>query len=110
MKLKITPDIKAVGIFLGAVAVIAILITLFSWAKPMSINDEDDVKDVVELLQEDNSTIEVISIGDLATYKDTEYQLVKYNVTKDSVTTEKTAMIEVEKHFLNYQGKKVLLP
>lgn len=110
MKLKITPDIKAVGIFLGAVAVIAILITLFSWAKPMSINDENDVKDVVELLQEDNSTIEIISIGDLATYKDTEYQLVKYNVTKDSVITTKNTMIEVEKHFLNYQGKKILQP
>ena len=110
MKLKFTPDVKAIGIFLGIVAVVAILITLSSWAKPMSINDEDDVKDIVELLQEDNSTIEVISIGDLATYKDTEYQLVKYNVTKDGVTTEKNAMIEVEKHFLNYQTKKVLLP
>jgi hypothetical protein len=104
-------DKKAISIFVVVVAVIALLITLFSWAKPMTMGDKDDVNDIETILSaKENADVDVISIGDLGSYKDTDYQFVKYTTTKDSVTTEKGVMIEVEKKFLNYQCKGVLEP
>ena len=104
-------DKKAIGLFFGIVAVIALLITLVSWAKPMTISDKDDVNDIETILSaKENADVDVISIGDLGSYKGTDYQFVKYTTTKDSVTTEKSVMIEVEKKFLNYQCKGVLEP
>ena len=104
-------DKKAFAIFVGVVAVIALVITLISWAKPMTISDNDDVNDIETILSaKENADVDVISIGDLGSYKDTDYQFVKYTTTKDSVTTEKGVMIEVEKKFLNYQCKGILEP
>ena len=104
-------DKKAISIFVVVVAVIALLITLFSWAKPMTMGDKDDVNDIETILSaKENADVDVISIGDLGSYKGTDYQFVKYTTTKDSVTTEKSVMIEVEKKFLNYQCKGVLEP
>lgn len=104
-------DKKAIAIFVGVVAVIALIITLISWAKPMTISDKDDVNDIETILSaKENADVDVISIGDLGSYKGTDYQFVKYTTTKDSVTTEKSVMIEVEKKFLNYQCKGVLEP
>ena len=105
----ITDKKAAIG-FIAIVAIITIITLLFTWAKPMTMKDKDDVKDIITLLQEDNATVELISIGDIATYKETDYQLVKYKITKDNVITVKSTMIEVEKHFLNYKSKQVLLP
>lgn len=105
----ITGKKTAIG-FIAIVAIITIITLLFSWAKPMTMKDKDDVKDIITLLQEDNATIELISIDDIATYKETDYQLVKYKITKDNVITVKSTMIEVEKHLLNYKSKQVLLP
>ena len=102
---------KTFAIFIGIVAVISLIITLISWAKPMTISDKDDVNDIETILSEkENANVDVISIGDLSSYKDIDYQFVKYTTTKDSVTTEKSVMIEVEKKFLNYQCKGVLEP
>ena len=82
-----------------------------TWAKPMSMSDKDDVNDIKTILTtKENADVEVISIGDLSSYKDTDYQFVKYTTTKDSITTEKSVMIEVEKKFLNYQCKGILEP
>ena len=104
-------DKKAIAIFVGVVAVISLIITLISWAKPMTISDKDDVNDIETILSaKENADVDVISIGDLGSYKGTDYQFVKYTTTKDSVTTEKSVMIEVEKKFLNYQCKGVLEP
>lgn len=104
-------DKKAIAIFVGVVAVIALLITLFSWAKPMTISDKDDVNDIETILSaKENADVDVVSIGDLGSYKGADYQFVKYTTTKDSVTTEKSVMIEVEKKFLNYQCKGILEP
>ena len=104
-------DKKAISIFVVVVAVIALLITLFSWAKPMTMGDKDDVNDIETILSaKENADVDVISIGDLGSYKGTDYQFVKYTTTKDSVTTEKSVMIEVEKKFLSYQCKGVLEP
>ena len=104
-------DKKAIAIFVGVVAVISLVITLISWAKPMTISDKDDVNDIETILStKENADVDVISIGDLGSYKGTDYQFVKYTTTKDSVTTEKSVMIEVEKKFLNYQCKGVLEP
>lgn len=104
-------DKKAFAIFVGVVAVIALVITLISWAKPMTISDNDDVNDIETILSaKENADVDVISIGDLGSYKGTDYQFVKYTTTKDSVTTEKSVMIEVEKKFLNYQCKGILEP
>ena len=104
-------DKKAIAIFVGVVAVISLIITLISWAKPMTISDKDDVNDIETILSaKENTDVDVISIGDLGSYKGTDYQFVKYTTTKDSVTTEKSVMIEVEKKFLNYQCKGVLEP
>ena len=104
-------DKKAIAIFVGVVAVISLIITLISWAKPMTISDKDDVNDIETILSaKENADVDVISIGDLGSYKGTDYQFVRYTTTKDSVTTEKSVMIEVEKKFLNYQCKGVLEP
>ena len=104
-------DKKAIAIFVGVVAVISLIITLIGWAKPMTISDKDDVNDIETILSaKENADVDVISIGDLGSYKGTDYQFVKYTTTKDSVTTEKSVMIEVEKKFLNYQCKGVLKP
>ena len=104
-------DKKAIAIFVGVVAVISLVITLISWAKPMTISDKYDVNDIETILStKENADVDVISIGDLGSYKGTDYQFVKYTTTKDSVTTEKSVMIEVEKKFLNYQCKGVLEP
>ena len=104
-------DKKAIAIFVVVVAVISLVITLISWAKPMTISDKDDVNDIETILStKENADVDVISIGDLGSYKGTDYQFVKYTTTKDSVTTEKSVMIEVEKKFLNYQCKGVLEP
>lgn len=103
-------DKKMSVIFISIVAVLVLGFILFGWSKPMTMNDNDDVNDIKALLVEDNATIEILSIGDLGTYKGVDYQFVKYTTTKDSVTTEKSVMIEVEKKFLNYQCKGVLEP
>ena len=104
-------DKKAISIFVGVVAAIALFITLFSWAKPMTMGDKDDVNDIETILSaKENANVEVISIGNVGTYKNTGYQFVKYTTTKDSVTTEKSVMIEVEKKFLHYQCKGILEP
>ena len=103
-------DKKAIGIFVAIVAVIILLFTLFSWAKPMTLNDKDDVEAICSLLAEDNAQGEILSIGDLGSFGDKDYQFVEYAVVKDSVTTEKSVMIEVEKKFLNYQCKGILKP
>ena len=74
-------DKKAISIFVVVVAVIALLITLFSWAKPMTMGDKDDVNDIETILSaKENADVDVISIGDLGSYKDTDYQFVKYTV------------------------------
>lgn len=102
---------KVISIFVGIVAIIALFMTLFSWAKPMTMSDKDDVNDIETILSaKENANVEVISIGDVGSYKDTDYQFVKYTTTKDSVTTEKSVMIEVEKKFLNYQCKGIIEP
>lgn len=102
------------GIFywlIGINITIFLICHLFTWAKPMDMNDKDDVNDIEAiLLVKENANVDVISIGDLGSYKDTDYQFVKYTTTKDSVTTEKSVMIEVEKKFLNYQCKGILEP
>ena len=103
-------DKKMVVIFISIVAVLVLGFTLFGWAKPMTMNDKDDVNDIKALLVEDSATIEILSIGDVGTYKGADYQFVEYTITKDSVTTKKSASIEVEKKFLNYQCKGILEP
>ena len=104
-------DKKMVVIFFSIVAILVLGFTLFGWAKPMTIGDKDDVNDIETILStKENANVDVISIGDLGSYKGTDYQFVKYTTTKDSVTTEKSVMIEVEKKFLNYQCKGVLEP
>ena len=100
-----------VVIFFSIVAILVLGFTLFGWAKPMTMSDKDDVNDIETILStKENADVEVISIGDLGSYKDTDYQFVKYTTTKDSITTEKSVMIEVEKKFLNYQCKGILEP
>ena len=104
-------DKKAISIFVVVVAVISIIITLISWVKPMTISDKDDVNNIETILSaKENADVDVISIGDLGSYKGTDYQFVEYTITKDSVTTKKSVSIEVEKKFLNYQCKGVLEP
>lgn len=103
-------DKKALVMFFAIVAVVGILFTLFSWAKPMTLNDKDDVEAISSLLAEDNAQVEILSIGDVGSYGDKNYQFVEYAVVKDGVTTEKSVMIEVEKEFLNYQCKGILNP
>ena len=102
------------GIFywlIGINITIFLICLLFTWAKPMTMSDKDDVNDIETILSaKENADVDVISIGDLGSYKGTDYQFVKYTTTKDSVTTEKSVMIEVEKKFLNYQCKGILEP
>ena len=71
----ITDKKAAIG-FIAIVAIITIITLLFTWATPMTMKDKNDVKDIITLLQEDNATIELISIGDIATYKETDYEKV----------------------------------
>lgn len=103
-------DKKVIGIFVAIIIVIIFLFTLFSWAKPMTLNDKDDVEAISSLLAEDNAKFKILSIGDLSSYGDKYYQFVECAVVKDSVRIEKSIMIEVEKKFLNYQCKGILKP
>ena len=73
-------DKKAIGIFVAIVAVIILLFTLFGWAKPMTLNDKDDVEAISSLLAEDNAQVEILSIGDLGSFGDKVYQFVEYAV------------------------------
>ena len=102
------------GIFywlIGINIAIFLIYLLFTWANPMTMGDKDDVNDIEAILSAtENANVDVISIGDLGSYGDKNYQFVKYTTTKDSVTTEKSVMIEVEKKFLNYQCKGILKP
>ncbi len=102
------------GIFywlIGINIAIFLIYLLFTWATPMTMSDKDDVNDIEAILSAtENADVDVISIGDLGSYNGTDYQFVKYTTTKDSVTTEKSVMIEVEKNFLNYQCKGILEP
>ena len=96
---------------IGINLVIFFIYFLFVWASPMSMSNSNDVEEIQTILSEkENSVVNVISIGELGNYKDTSYQLITYKVTKDSVTTEKSVMMEVEKKFLNYQCKGILKP
>lgn len=103
-------DKKAVAIFSSVVVVLVLVLTLAFWAQPMTMEDSNDVNSVATLLAENDSVVEIVSIGDVGVYKDTEYQLVTYTVVKDSVISNKTAMIEVKKDFLNYKCVGVLKP
>lgn len=102
------------GIFywlIGINIAIFLIYLLFTWATPITMGDKDDVNDIEAILSaKENADVDVISIGDLGSYNGTDYQFVKYTTTKDSVTTEKGVMIEVEKNFLNYQCKGILEP
>ena len=102
------------GIFywlIGINIAIFLIYLLFTWATPITMGDKDDVNDIEAILSaKENADVDVISIGDLGSYNGTDYQFVKYTTTKDSVTTEKSVMIEVEKKFLNYQCKGILEP
>ena len=105
---------KTIGFYFTSLIILVIvgvlLFSLFTWAKPMSVNDNEDVKELKLLLQKDSSKIEIISIGDIGTYKNTNYQLVEYTITKDDIVTTKKVMVEVEKKFFNYKCKGILEP
>ena len=105
---------KTIGFYISSIIIFvivgALLFSLFTWAKPMSVNDNENVKELKLLLQKDSSKIEIISIGDIGTYKNTDYQLVEYTITKDEIVTTKKVMVEVEKKCFNYKCKGILEP
>lgn len=96
------------SIFVGAMVIIAIVIALFTWGSPVSLDNYADKQAIVTMFQEDSLDVTVTRISDVETYKDQTVQSVYYIDNNDSTKSEKVVFLQVKKGFLKYKPVKFI--